>query len=82
VLTQPAWIKATNVNPVMDFAAAQIPYTNYRPALPAYLEISNEIALLTGEISSGSITAQQAATQYATTVTGIVGSANVERRST
>lgn|GEM_PF-855804 len=82
VLTQPAWIKATKVNPVMNFAAAQIPYTNYRPGLPAYLEISNEIALLTGEISSGSITAQQAATQYATTVTGIVGSANVERRST
>ena len=81
VLAQPAWIAATKVNPVSGFAAGQLPYTTYRPGLPAYVQVSNVIAELTGEISSGSMTAKQAAASYASQVTRIVGAANVERRT-
>ena len=61
------------VNPVSGFAAGQLPYTTYRPGLPAYVQVSNVIAELTGEISSGSMTAKQAAASYASQVTRIVG---------
>ena len=79
VLTQPAWRASVAVNPVSQFASAQLPYTTFRPNLPAYVQISNVIQELTGEISSRSITAKQAAATYASQVTQIVGSANVER---
>lgn len=78
VLTQPAWRKSVRADPVSAFAAAQLAYTTYRPNNPAYVEVSNEIQLLTGDLSSGSITASQAAQQYAAAVTGLVGAGNVE----
>jgi multiple sugar transport system substrate-binding protein len=81
VLSQPAWVRSVKVNPVSGFAAAQVPYTTYRPNLPAYVQVSNVIQQLTGEISSGSITAGQAASDYASAVTQIVGAANTERAS-
>lgn len=79
VLTQPAWLASSRVNPVQSFAAAQLPATTYRPGLPAYVQVSNVIAQLTGEISSGSLTPRQAAAAYASQVTQIVGANNVER---
>jgi len=79
VLVQPAWRASVKVNPVSQFASAQLPYTTYRPNLPAYVQVSNVIQQLTGEISTRSITPQQAASTYASQVTHIVGSANVER---
>lgn len=76
--TQPLWKKAVKVNPALQFAAAQIKYTNYRPGLPHYVQISNEIAMLTGEISSGKMTAAQAEQAYEQKVTQIVGASKVE----
>jgi maltose-binding protein MalE len=79
VLTQPAWQASVKVNPVSRFASAQLPYTTFRPNLPDYVLVSNVIQQLTGEISTRSITPSQAATTYASQVTQIVGSGNVER---
>ncbi|HLM96272.1 MAG TPA: hypothetical protein VK283_08140, partial [Acidimicrobiales bacterium] len=79
VLTQPAWQASVKVNPVSKFATAQLPYTTFRPNLPAYVQVSNVIQQLTGEISMRSITPGQAATAYASQVSQIVGSGNVER---
>ena len=79
VLTQPAWQASVKVNPVSRFASAQLPYTTFRPNLPDYVLVSNVIQQLTGEISTRSITPSQAAASYASQVTQIVGSGNVER---
>lgn len=79
VLDQPAWKQAAKVDPVTDFAAAQLPYTTFRPNLPDYVLISTDIQQLTGELSTGQITAGQAEAQYAADVTSIVGPSNVER---
>lgn len=82
VLTQPAWLAAVKVNPVFSFSSAQLPYTTYRPENPSYVEVSNVIQQLTGEISMGTITASQAASDYAASVTQIVGPSNVEQMKT
>jgi multiple sugar transport system substrate-binding protein len=79
VLTQPAWRASVKVNPVSKFASAQLPFTTFRPNLPAYVQVSNVIQQLTGAISSRSMTPQQAAAAYASKVTQIVGAGNVER---
>ncbi|HWS46930.1 MAG TPA: extracellular solute-binding protein [Acidimicrobiia bacterium] len=79
VLTEPAWIQATKINPVFGYATKQIPYTTFRPLQPAYVQVSNEIAKLTGDIASGNKNANDAAREYESVVTGIVGAANVER---
>ena len=79
VLVQPAWRASVKVNPVSSYASAQLPYTTFRPNLPAYVQISNVIQQLTGEISTRSITPKQAAATYASQVTQIVGAGNVER---
>ena len=78
VLTQPEWENAARINPVFAFAAQQLPYTTYRPLQPEYVQVSNEIAELTGDVASGSKTAAEAAREYESVVTGIVGAANVE----
>ncbi len=79
VIPQPAWQASVKINPVSRFASAQLPYTTFRPNLPAYVQVSNVIQQLTGEISTGSLTPSQAASTYASEVTQIVGSGNVER---
>ncbi len=79
VLIQPAWQASVKVNPVSRFASAQLPVTTFRPNLPAYVQVSNVIQQLTGEISLRTITPAQAAATYASQVTQIVGSGNVER---
>lgn len=77
-VTQPQWTAINKLDPVLTFATAQLKYTNYRPNLPLYPQVSNEIAALTGDISSGSMTAAQAEAAYAAKVTQIVGKKNVE----
>ena len=67
------------VNPVSKFASAQLPFTTFRPNLPAYVQVSNVIQQLTEAISTRSMTPSQAAASYASQVTQIVGSGNVER---
>jgi multiple sugar transport system substrate-binding protein len=76
--TQPQWAAVNKVDPILTFATDQLPYTNYRPNLPAYPQISNEIAALTGDISDGSMTASQAEAAYAAKVTQIVGKSNTQ----
>jgi multiple sugar transport system substrate-binding protein len=76
--SQPAWLYATTINPVLKFAADQIPYSSYRPGLPDYVQISNDIAVLTGEVSSGQVIAPDAAKTYESQVTAIVGARSSE----
>ena len=76
--TQPQWTKINKLDPVLTFATTQLAYTNYRPNLPLYPQISTEIAALTGDISSGTMTAAQAESAFAAKVTQIVGKKNVE----
>lgn len=79
VSSQSTWQKAIKTLPALNIAKQQLQYTNYRPGLPPYVKISNEIAVLTGEVSSGKMTATQAAQAYATAVSKIVGAGNTER---
>jgi multiple sugar transport system substrate-binding protein len=81
VLDLPVWQDATKVNPVIGFSTALLPHTNCRPDLPVYVQVSNELQQLTGEISMGSITGAQAAAQYASAITKIVGAGDVEHRN-
>jgi len=78
---QAAWVQENQIDPILTFSSTLLAYTNYRPNLPAYPQISNELAALTGEVSSGAMTAAQAESAYAAKVTQIVGAANVEAMS-
>jgi len=78
---QPAWAQINKEDPVLTLAASLLKYTTYRPNLPAYTQISTEIAALTGEISAGSMTAAQAEAAFEAKVTQIVGAANAEQAS-
>jgi multiple sugar transport system substrate-binding protein len=78
---EPAWVQVNKLDPVLTFASKQLVYTNYRPNQAAYPQVSNEIAALTGDISSGSMTAAQAEQAYEAKVTQIVGARNVEAMS-
>jgi multiple sugar transport system substrate-binding protein len=77
-VTQPAWVEENRIDPILTYSSTLLAYTNYRPNLPDYPQISNEIAALTGDISSGSMTAAQAESAYAAKVAQIVGAGNVE----
>jgi len=77
-VTQPQWTAISKLDPVLTFATSQLAYTNYRPNLPLYPQISTEIAALTGDISSGTMTGSQAEKAFAAKVTQIVGKKNVE----
>jgi multiple sugar transport system substrate-binding protein len=50
----------------------------FRPAYPPYANVSRVIQVLTGDIATGSMTAQQAASSYAQQMTQLVGAKNVE----
>ncbi|MGO8874801.1 MAG: extracellular solute-binding protein [Acidimicrobiales bacterium] len=77
-LTQPEWAQENRLDPILTFSSELLAFTNFRPNLPAYPQISNEIATLTGDIDTGSMTAAQAEQAYAAKVTQIVGAGNVE----
>lgn len=77
--TQPQWAAINRIDPVLTFATDQLAVTNYRPNLPQYPQISTEIAILTGDLSAGTMTAAQAEAAFAAKVTQIVGASNVER---
>ncbi|MGD0082434.1 MAG: extracellular solute-binding protein [Acidimicrobiales bacterium] len=77
-ISQPAWIQENKIDPILTFSSKLLAYTNYRPNLPDYPQISNEIAALTGDISSGSMTSAQAEQAYTAKVTQIVGASRVE----
>ncbi|MGO9196992.1 MAG: extracellular solute-binding protein [Acidimicrobiales bacterium] len=77
-ISQPAWITENKIDPILTQASRMLAFTNYRPNQPDYPQVSNEIALLTGDISSGSMTPSQAEQAYAAKVTQIVGANEVE----
>ncbi len=79
--TQPAWANINKEDPVLTFSSNLLQYTTYRPGLPDYTQISTEIAALTGDISSGSMTAAQAEAAFKAKVTQIVGAGNTEEAS-
>ena len=77
-LTQSQWAQENKLDPILTLSSQLLAFTNFRPNLPAYPQISNEIATLTGDIDTGSMTAAQAEQAYAAKVTQIVGAGNVE----
>lgn len=71
--------KYAKSDPFIQKTLSFVQYTHYRPSIGTnYSQISNEIAKLTGEISLGQMSAQQAAQEYQKSVTGIVGKSNTE----
>jgi multiple sugar transport system substrate-binding protein len=79
--SQPAWATENKLDPILTFSSGLLQYTTYRPNLPQYTQISNEIAALTGQISAGTMTAAQAEAAFKAKVTQIVGAANTEEPS-
>ena len=78
VTGQPAWKKLTAQDPDMTLATGLLQYTTFRPNLTAYTQISNEIATLTGDVASGSMTASAAEATFKSKVTAIVGAAKTQ----
>jgi multiple sugar transport system substrate-binding protein len=64
-------------DPTAKFFASLVPITQYRPALPPYPQISNEIQVAQEAVVSGQATPDAATQQYATALKGIVGADTV-----
>jgi multiple sugar transport system substrate-binding protein len=60
-------------DPTAKFFASLVPITNYRPALPPYPQISNEIQVAQEAVVSGQATPDAATSTFANAVKGIVG---------
>ena len=54
-----------------------LPYTHYRPALPEYPQVSEQIRLLVKQVATLQMTPEEALAEYAKAVAEIVGSDNV-----
>jgi multiple sugar transport system substrate-binding protein len=69
--------------PTSDFNAAiaelVLPYQSFRPGSPDYPRVSEQIQIATEKIMLGEATAEEAMTQFAEAVEGIVGADNVKR---
>jgi multiple sugar transport system substrate-binding protein len=78
VTNQPAWAKTNSEDPDQTLATSLLQYTTFRPNQIAYTQISNEIASLTGDIASGSMSAAQAEAAFKAKVIAIVGASHVE----
>lgn len=78
VTSQPVWQHLTAGDPYMTLATGMLQYTTFRPNLTAYTQISNEIATLTGNVASGSMTAAAAEAAFQAKVTSIVGAAKTQ----
>lgn len=65
-------------NAFLRWAVEQVlPYTHYRPALPEYPRVSEEIRLMVERVATLSMAPQQALREYARAVARIVGPQNV-----
>jgi multiple sugar transport system substrate-binding protein len=78
VTSQPVWKSMTSDDPDLTFADSLLQYTTFRPNLTAYTQISNEIATLTGDVASGSMTAAEAQSAFQAKVTAIVGASKAQ----
>ncbi len=78
VTNQPAWQKVNVEDPDLTLATGLLQYTTFRPNLTAYTQISNEIATLTGDVASGSMTAGAAESAFRAKVTSIVGATKTQ----
>jgi multiple sugar transport system substrate-binding protein len=56
--------------------ARVLPYTEYRPALPEYSDVSLQIQLMVERVATLEMTPEQALTEFAKAVVGIVGPEN------
>jgi multiple sugar transport system substrate-binding protein len=66
-----------NENKFIADTSKLLAYSTYRPALPAYNQVSYQVQVLTQNLVSG-MSVDQALKQYAAAVTNIVGKQNVE----
>jgi multiple sugar transport system substrate-binding protein len=78
VASQPVWEHMTADDPYMTLATTFLPYTTFRPNQADYTQISNEIATLTGNVASGSMTATAAEAAFKAKVTSIVGASKTQ----
>ncbi len=78
VTSQPAWQQVNAQDPDLTLATGMLQYTTFRPNLTAYTQISNEIATLTGNVATGSMTAAAAEAAFSAKVTSIVGAAKTQ----
>jgi multiple sugar transport system substrate-binding protein len=78
VTSQPVWESMTADDPDLTVANGLLQYTTFRPNRTAYTGISNEIATLTGDVASGSMTAAQAESAFEAKVTSLVGASKVQ----
>jgi multiple sugar transport system substrate-binding protein len=78
VTSQPVWEQLTAGDPDLTLATRMLQYTTFRPNLTAYTQISNEIATLTGNVASGSMTAAAAEAAFTAKVSAIVGTAKTQ----
>jgi multiple sugar transport system substrate-binding protein len=65
--------KYTGAQPTVKFFTDLVPVTQYRPALPVYPKISNQITVAMEAVMTGQQTPDAAAKAYDQAVTGIVG---------
>ncbi len=78
VTSQPVWRQLTAQDPYLTLATSFLPYTTFRPNQSDYTQVSNEIASLTGEVASGSMTAAAAEAAFEAKVTSIVGASKTQ----
>ena len=65
-------------NKYLSWCTAEVlPYTHYRPALPEYPQVSEQIRLLVKQVATLQMTPKEALSEYAKAVAKIVGSDNV-----
>lgn len=64
---------------ISETAAAIMPYTSFRPALPEYPEISFHVQFLTERVITGQLSVEDALTEFAKAVENVVGKERVCR---
>ena len=65
-------------NPTVGFFTGLVKVTNFRPALPVYPRVSDQIQVAMEQVMTGQASPQQATSTYASSVRGIVGGNKIE----
>lgn len=63
----------TKSNPTAAFFSSLVAVTHFRPAIAAYPQVSNQLAIAADAVSTNNQPVDQAAAAYATSISGIVG---------
>ena len=75
VVTDPAFLEA---NPTAEFFSSLVEYTNFRPALEVYPQVSSLTQEIMESVTVGGMSAEDAAANYDRQLTRLVGSRNVK----